>query len=176
MMVREEEAVYHARTKGSLTRARDRPKIIDLFCGAGGMTLGCTRFCGHRFEPIWANDFDRHAAATYNANFGSHCIEGDINDILDDASLSIPVADIVIGGPPCQGFSLLNKNRDGDPRKQLWRPFMEVVKRSKASIFVMENVPQLLNTFEHGEIKETATQVGFMTTDAVPCSADQEEL
>ena len=79
---------------------------------------------------------------------------------------------MVIGGPPCQGFSLLNKNRDGDARKQLWRPFMEVVRKSKAGIFLMENVPQLLNTDEHKEIKETAKKMGFMTVEAILCAAD----
>lgn len=172
MMVREEEAVYHARISGKLRRNRERPRLIDLFCGAGGMTLGFSRLCGHCFEPVWANDFNRYATQTYNANFGAHCVEGDINDIIENPNTEIPKADVVIGGPPCQGFSLLNKNRDGDPRKQLWRPFLEVVRRSEASIFVMENVPQLLNTFEHGEIKETARQMGFITADAVLCAAD----
>ncbi len=172
MMVREEEAVYHAREKGALLRTRTKPQVIDLFCGAGGMTLGFTELCGHCFEPKWANDSNHHAVETYNANFGEHCIGGDINDILENPSFPIPKVDVVIGGPPCQGFSLLNKKRDGDPRKQLWRPFMEVVKRSEATIFVMENVPQLLNTFEHGEIRETARQMGFMTAHGILCAAD----
>lgn len=172
MMIREEEAVYHARAKGSLARVRKRPRLIDLFSGAGGMTLGFTRLSGHCFKPVWANDFNRPAVDTYNLNFGEHCIEGGINDILEDPETSIPSADVVIGGPPCQGFSLLNKRRDGDPRKQLWRPFMDVVLRSGASIFLMENVPQLMNTFEHGEIKETARRMGFTTADAVLCAAD----
>ncbi|HNR29307.1 MAG TPA: DNA cytosine methyltransferase [Candidatus Hydrogenedentes bacterium] len=88
MMVREEEAVYHAREKGSLFRTRTPPRLIDLFCGAGGMTLGFTKLCGHCFEPVWANDFNHYAANTYNANFGTHCIEGDINDILEDPSIT----------------------------------------------------------------------------------------
>jgi DNA (cytosine-5)-methyltransferase 1 len=117
-------------------------RIIDLFCGAGGLTLGFTRIASQPAVSVWANDFNRFAAETYNANFGSHCVEGGIIDLLADAKIEIPQADIVIGGPPCQGFSLLNKNRDGDPRKQLWRPYMEVVRRSGAEIFVMENVPQ----------------------------------
>lgn len=171
-MVREEEAVYHAREKGCLVKTQKGPRLIDLFCGAGGMTLGFTKICGHCFEPVWANDINPYAVKTYNANFGSHCIVGDINDILESTLITIPMADVVIGGPPCQGFSLLNKKRDGDPRKQLWRPFMEIVKRAKAAIFVMENVPQLLNTFEHGEIKETARQMGFWTADALLCAAD----
>ncbi|HDP34828.1 MAG TPA: DNA cytosine methyltransferase [Candidatus Hydrogenedentes bacterium] len=171
-MAREEEAVYHARASGSLINLRHKPRLIDLFCGAGGMTLGFTKLCGHCFMPVWANDNNSDAVRTYNMNFGEHCIEGDINDILANGTIRIPEADVVIGGPPCQGFSLLNKRRDGDPRKQLWRPFMEVVKRSGASIFVMENVPQLLDTFEHGEIKETARQLGFMTIESVLCAAD----
>lgn len=172
MMVREEEAVYIARTTDRLGGSRERPRLIDLFCGAGGLTLGFTKLCGHNFNPIWANDFDRSATRTYNTNFGNHCVHGDIIDILQDAYTKIPEADVVIGGPPCQGFSLLNKNRDGDPRKQLWRPFMEVVRRSNASIFVMENVPQLLKTSEYGEIKEAAKQMDFITVEAVLCAAD----
>lgn len=172
MMAREEEAVYHARISGALGNQRNNPKIIDLFCGAGGMTLGFTGLCGHCFIPVWANDNNPDAVKTYNVNFGGHCVEGDINDILDGMTASIPEADVVIGGPPCQGFSLLNKNRDGDVRKQLWRPFMQVVKKSGASIFVMENVPQLLNTLEHGEIKEMARQMGFATIEAILCAAD----
>jgi len=172
MMVREEEAVYHARSSGILVNKRKRPRLIDLFSGAGGLTLGFTKLCGHSFEPVWANDYNDYAVKTYNHNFGDHCIAGDINDILDDKSINIPEADVVIGGPPCQGFSLLNKNRDGDHRKQLWRPFMEVVKRSNASIFVMENVPQLLKTAEHDEIKELARKMGFEIAEDVLCAAD----
>jgi len=85
----------------------------------------------------------------------------DIVEILKDPATKIPQADVVIGGPPCQGFSLLNKKRENDPRKELWRPFLEVVKRSNASIFVMENVPQLLGTAEHEEIIRAAESLGF---------------
>jgi len=171
-MIREEEAVYRARETGALARKRKHPRLIDLFAGAGGMTLGFSKVCGHSFVPVWANDFNHYAVETYNANLGGHCIEGAINDVLANGTGAIPEADVVIGGPPCQGFSLLNKNRDGDPRKQLWRPFMNVVKQSGASLFVMENVPQLLNTLEHGEIVEAARQLGFRTASAVLCAAD----
>ena len=171
-IIAEEEAIYNSRIDGALAVRSTRPRLIDLFSGAGGMTLGFTRFTGHSFEPVWANDFNEHAAKTYNANFGDHCTVGDIVDILQDPNTKIPKADVVIGGPPCQGFSLLNKYRDGDPRKQLWRPFMEVVKKSEASIFVMENVPQLLESFEHGEIVEIARSLGFKMRWAKLCAAD----
>lgn len=147
-------------------------RVIDLFCGAGGMSLGFSKTFGHNFVPVWANDFNDYAAATYNANFGNHCTPGDIIDLLADPSTIIPQADIVIGGPPCQGFSLLNKNKHDDPRKHLWKQYLEIVERSGAQIFVMENVPQLLGSLEFGEIMHTAKEMGFNLSTAVLCAAD----
>ncbi|WP_218140745.1 DNA cytosine methyltransferase [Propionispora vibrioides] len=148
-------------------------KIIDLFCGAGGLSLGFSEEFGHHFKPVWANDFNQYAANTYNENFGKHCVVGDIVDLLNDSQISIPKADVVIGGPPCQGFSLLNKNRDGDIRRHLWLPFMEVVERSGADIFVMENVPQLLNSREYEDIVRHAINLGFFPpVKAKLCAAD----
>lgn len=171
-LVREEQRVYESRTEGKLARKRKRIRLIDAFAGAGGMTLGFSSSLGHAFEPVWANDFNAFCVRTYNANFGDHCLFGDIVDILNDPTVKIPEADVVIGGPPCQGFSLLNKNRQGDPRKQLWRPYLEIVERSGAKIFVMENVPQLLGSFEHGEIMGMAEAMGFKVWGHVLCAAD----
>ena len=167
-----ELAVFSARQAGNLVRKRKRPKLIDLFAGAGGMTLGFTEKFGHCFVPVWANDVNSPMVATYNQNFGNHCVQGDINDLLADPSVIIPEADVVIGGPPCQGFSLLNKNRDGDPRKQLWRPFLEIVRRSGASVFVMENVPPLIKSPEYREIKCESEKLGFRIRESVLCAAD----
>jgi len=153
--------------------AHGKHKLIDLFCGAGGLSLGFSKIFEHDFKPVWANDFNRYAADTYNENFDSHCIVGDIVELLDNPQIKIPVADVVIGGPPCQGFSLLNKNRSGDNRRSLWRPFMEVVERSGAEIFVMENVPQLLDSEEYKEIAQYAAQLGFFPlAKAKLCAAD----
>jgi DNA (cytosine-5)-methyltransferase 1 len=93
-------------------------------------------------------------------------------DILNDPTVNIPEADVVIGGPPCQGFCLLNKRREGDPRKQLWRPYFEIVERSGANVLVMENVPQLLGSFGHGEIMGTAEAMGFKAWGDVLCAAN----
>ena len=151
-------------------------KVIDLFAGCGGFTLGFTEVETSQseaaFETVWANDFNEDAVASYNANFGDHCRAGDIVSILEDESTEIPDADVVIGGPPCQGFSLLNKKRESDPRKQLWIPFMDIVEKSGARLFVMENVPQLLNSQQHDAIRETASDLGFATTSAKLCAAD----
>jgi len=160
-ILKEDQTIYEARSCGKGPEKRKKYHLIDLFAGAGGMTLGFSESFGQPFEPIWANDFNKYCVETYNANFGNHCTAGDIVDILSDPKTEIPKAEVVIGGPPCQGFSLLNKQRENDPRNQLWRPFMEIVKRSDAEVFVMENVPQLLGTYEHGEIVGFAESMGF---------------
>lgn len=168
----DDEAVYFERIKGKLLKSRTKYRLIDLFAGAGGMTLGFSKAFGHVFESVWSNDINDYAAESYNLNFGPHCVSGDIQALLKDRKIEIPQADVVIGGPPCQGFSLLNKKRVGDPRKQLWRPYLEIVKRSGAKIFVMENVPQLLGSFEHLEIIGIAEKMGFKLAWAKLCAAD----
>ncbi len=158
----EDEATYESRCSGALLDGNSkRYRLVDLFSGAGGMSLGFSEVFGQPFQSVWANDFNRFCVNTYNENFGPHCIAGDIVEILEKNDIDIPQADVVIGGPPCQGFSLLNKNRENDPRKELWRPFLEVVERCNASVFVMENVPQMLGSFEHGEIVGMAQSLGF---------------
>ena len=147
-------------------------RYIDLFAGAGGMSVGFEQVSGLPFRSVWANDFNEYAANTYRRNFDSTCESGDIVDILNDPETVIPQADLVIGGPPCQGFSLLNKLRADDPRKKLWIPFMEVVDRSGAQAFVMENVPQLLGSLEHQEILVWAEARGFQVWSGLLLAAD----
>lgn len=171
-LLKEDERTYDARCSGKTYEQKKSYRLIDLFSGAGGMSLGFSSKFGHPFESVWANDFNRCCVNTYNENFGPHCVFGDIVDILNDPKFEMPKADIVIGGPPCQGFSLLNKNRENDSRKELWRPFLDVVDRSGASMFVMENVPHLLGTFEHGEIVGAAKSYGFKVTQDKLLAAD----
>lgn len=171
-ILKDDEAIYRARKKGSIRESAGNYKLVDLFAGAGGLTLGFTDVFGQVFRPVWANDYNAPAADTYNANFGDHCTTGDILEIIENRIDEIPKADVVIGGPPCQGFSLLNKQRDGDPRKQLWRPYLQIVEHTGAKIFVMENVPQLLGSEEHGEITDYATSLGFKMAFAKLCAAD----
>jgi len=169
-----EDHILELRRNGHLPQSvphARRPKLIDLFAGAGGMTTGFANLENQVFEVVWANEWHSDAWATYCANFGTHGVCGDIVQVLEDPN-AIPAADVVIGGPPCQGFSLLNRNRDGDIRRHLWRPFMDVVKRSGASVFVMENVPQLIGTAEETDILGEAERQGFMTQHAVLCAAD----
>lgn len=151
----------------------DRPlRLIDLFSGAGGLSIGFEWLSEGAFHTVWANDFDAAAARTYNTNFRGVCRHGDLVDLLADSDTRIPEADLVVGGPPCQGFSLLNKRRADDPRKKLWLPFMEVVDRSGARAFVMENVPQLLGSLEHREIEERARRRRFALWSGLLVAAD----
>lgn len=135
-------------------------KVIDLFCGAGGLSCGFMKGDnGAHFESVLALDNDKAAIRTYNANFGEHGIVANIEEWI--AENTIPKADIVIGGPPCQGFSLLNKNREGDHRRALWEPYMDIIEQSSASVFVMENVPGLLSSEEFQDIRNRAEGMGF---------------
>lgn len=125
-MLTDNETVYFLRQAGRLRETGTSYKLVDLFCGAGGLTLGFSHFFGQIFEPVWANDFNAYAARTYEKNFGCHCTTDDILEIVEKRINGIPKADVVIGGPPCQGFSLLNKQRKDDLRKQLWRPYLQM--------------------------------------------------
>ena len=147
-------------------------KLLDLFSGCGGMTLGFTdpRFCGG-FKSAFAVDHDKAAAVSYALNFGRHAVCGDIEEWANGKN-KVPKADIVIGGPPCQGFSLLNKARNGDARRALWQPYMDIVAKCGASFFVIENVQGLLNSPEHNEIVLRAKELGFLTTGTLLNAAD----
>lgn len=168
----EDESAYISRSSGEVLKGSKRYGLIDLFSGAGGMSLGFSEHFGQPFRHVWANDLNAFSVKTYNENFGRHCVHGDIVKILKDKKTKIPQADVVIGGPPCQGFSLLNKNRNGDQRKALWMPFLEVVDGCGASVFIMENVPQLLGAIEHGKIIDVAESLGFKTWQGALLAAD----
>jgi DNA (cytosine-5)-methyltransferase 1 len=165
-----ESKVYQDRIEDTLSGPK--PRTIDLFSGSGGLTAGFSEIFGHRFEPVWAIDNDESAVDSYKANFGNVCVFADIVDYLKNKKDLIPKADLVIGGPPCQGFSLLNRNRENDSRKSLWSPFMEIVKLSEAKVFLIENVPQLIGSEEQEKIENMAKKLGFRTYSDILLAAD----
>lgn len=114
-----------------------QPRAISLFAGAGGMDLG---FIQAGFKVVWANDLNGDCCETYRANIGPHIICDDISHINID---SIPKADVAIGGPPCQGFSVAGKMDPSDPRSQLVWFFIRVVEAIRPKYFIMENVKAL---------------------------------
>lgn len=164
MVLPKTPALYSGDEKISAMQINMTPskfRVIDLFSGAGGMTLGFTdeRFCGG-FECVLSVDNDAAAMRTHEHAYAAPAVVGNIEDWLQ-TNPDIPSADIVIGGPPCQGFSLLNKNRTGDGRRALWEPYMDVVEQCGANMFVMENVPELLRSTEFLDIQSRATSMGF---------------
>lgn len=117
---------------------------IDLFAGAGGLTEGLAR-AGIR--TVRAVESDLSAAATFEANHGvGTTYAGSIEDWLEGDD--VPSADLVVGGPPCQGFSQLNRNRVGTERNSLWKHYAETIRRARPRWFVMENVATFLRSPE----------------------------
>lgn len=124
-------------------------KYIDLFSGAGGFSLG---FDNTGFQNVFSVDIEPSFCETYNHNFPSHnLIQKDICDVTD-AELKYlkeyDEIDVVIGGPPCQGFSIagnIGRKFIDDPRNKLFKEFVRVVKVIEPTYFVMENVARLYN-------------------------------
>lgn len=134
-----------------------RFKVIDLFSGAGGLSLGFKRA---GFEPILAVEKDPSFAETYAANFGPHVVSRDLAEIVADGGINFE-CDVVIGGPPCQGFSNLTGNKRDDPRRSMWRYFMEVVESTNCKVFLCENVPNFLRSPEGHSLIAHAKKLGF---------------
>lgn len=135
----------------------DRPTLIDLFAGCGGMTVG---FVNAGFRPLLAVEFDRAAASTYAVNFGEdHVFCGDIADVRTE---DIPLADVVIGGPPCQGFSNLGSKDVHDPRNKLWKEYIRVVRTARPKVFVLENVERFSRSSEFELLMAEAQPGGLL--------------
>jgi len=113
-------------------------QVVSLYSGAGGMDYGF-KLAG--FDTIFANDIDTNAVKTFNRLIGDDvAIEGDIDELLLPSASQV---DVVIGGPPCQGFSVAGKMDPSDPRsRHVWK-FLEAVSQLRPTCFVMENVKAL---------------------------------
>ena len=137
-------------------------KIVSLFSGAGGLDLGF-KLAGH--DIIWANDIDKDACKTYTENIGDHILCKDIRDIK---VTDIPDCDIVIGGFPCQGFSMANMRRNiEDERNQLYKFFYSVIKEKQPKYFVAENVKGILSLGAGSVIKQIEAdfqEAGYLTS------------
>jgi DNA (cytosine-5)-methyltransferase 1 len=115
-------------------------KVVSLFSGAGGLDLGFIK-AGH--EVIWANDNFPDAVKTYRNNIGDHIVCEDISKIPSD---QIPEHDILIGGFPCQGFSLANSKRgEHDERNKLYLELLRVLVDKQPKFFLAENVKGILS-------------------------------
>ena len=149
-------------------------KVLDLFCGAGGFSNGIDRH--EDFETIIGVDHDAHALHTFEKNFPN------ATPLLKDLTLSKDKQDIIrlandlgvnmiIGGPPCQGFSLKGKLKGlDDPRNFLFREYVEIVREVKPEVFVIENVKNLMNALDGyfiEQIREEFEDMGYIVSDGV---------
>lgn len=130
--------------------ASDKLKFIDLFCGCGGFTIGMLRA---GFQCLAAIDFNADAVSTLKANIpdANHVLERDLTTFEPkdlEKLISLTHVDVIVGGPPCQGFSTA-RQRDGsnhgarlkdDNRRQLYQEFLRFVKHFKPKVFIIENV------------------------------------
>ena len=136
-------------------------KIISLFSGAGGLDIGLIE-AGN--QVIWANDIDEDAVETYRKNIGKHIVCEDIKNI--DTS-TLPDADVVVGGFPCQGFSVANRMRTlEDERNYLYRYFYDTISQKKPLFFIAENVKGILSLGNGEAIKQIMddfSKAGYIT-------------
>jgi DNA (cytosine-5)-methyltransferase 1 len=122
-------------------KGKEKHSVVGLFAGCGGLDLG---FINAGFSVVWANDFFKEAVETYKKNIGSHIVLGDITKI---PSSEIPDNfDILLGGFPCQGFSIANIKRSmKDERNFLYKEMLRVIKDKSPKYFVAENVKGLIS-------------------------------
>ncbi|MGW0315490.1 DNA cytosine methyltransferase [Streptomyces flavidovirens] len=148
-------------------RTNAKINVVDLFAGCGGFTQGF-----HSYEPtpgqaspfrsVAAVEFDHAAAATYASNFGegteNNCevFPGDIKKW--DPTPHKGNVDVILGGPPCQGFSGLGKENPLDPRNALWREYVKVVSALEPKIFVIENVDRFFSSPEYKALQASNKQ------------------
>ncbi|HOA79525.1 MAG TPA: DNA (cytosine-5-)-methyltransferase [Defluviitaleaceae bacterium] len=132
--------------------------VVSLFSGCGGLDLG---FKKAGYNIIWANDFDKYAVETYKRNLGEHIVLGDINEI--DLN-SIPNHNVLIGGFPCQPFSMMGEEKGfDDPRGTLFFRIVEIIlnqieRGSKPEVVVLENV-RTLKTHNNGRTFATIKHI-----------------
>lgn len=141
--------------------------VIDLFCGCGGFSKG---FEEAGFSVRFGIDMWKDATVTYQKNFPNAVVlNEDITqisgyDILKMTNMSADEVDVIIGGPPCQGFSVSGKRMIDDERNKLYKSFVEIVSQIKPKMFVMENVPGLVRLFK-GQVAEQViedfTAIGY---------------
>jgi DNA (cytosine-5)-methyltransferase 1 len=127
---------------GTIQNYQQMPTAVDLFSGAGGMTQGVV---DAGYSVLFGVENDYHAAQTYMFNFDHPMMNADIRSLdADDLSKQYGKADIVFGGPPCQGFSMAGKRDNKDPRNSLFMDYLRFVKAFEPKYFIMENVPGIL--------------------------------
>eukprot|EP00493_Phyllostaurus_siculus_P025638 UN25983 len=136
--------------------------VAGLFSGCGGLDFG---FSQAGYNIVWANELSEDAAFSYEKLIGHKPVVRDIWDIIDE----VPAVDVIVGGPPCQSFSLVGKRIQDDPRGQLVFAYLEVIQKVMPKVFVMENVAGLTASKINGErlpehLKKQFEELGYKVT------------
>jgi DNA (cytosine-5)-methyltransferase 1 len=161
-------------TKLSRIRTGARPRVLDLFAGCGGISLG---FEAAGFEIGAAVEFDSDAAASHGRNFhGGDALHSEAVDITETSASDLcnrlglgrveTAFDVIVGGPPCQAFARVGRSKlreiedhpeafIHDPRAQLYKKYLEYVDACQPLAVLMENVPDMLNHGGHNVAEET---------------------
>lgn len=138
--------------------------VLDLFTGAGGLTLGWHKAAdqlGIETQIVGAVEMNEIAAATYAQNFEvDNQFVGPIERWLDKGE--IPTADVILGGPPCQGFSTLGKRDINDVRNILWKRYAEAIVQARPMYFVVENVVPFLKSSEFAALQKSTEPGGLL--------------
>lgn len=171
------------KTKIARLKAGHRPRVLDLFSGCGGLSLG---FRSAGYEISAAIEYDPYAAKSHGTNFhygdSRHCIARDITktkpaELTEQLGLGDPASafEIIIGGPPCQAFARVGRSKlrevadhpeayRHDPRARLYIEYLNYVEACQPLAVVMENVPDMLNHGGHNiadEVSEVLTSRGY---------------
>jgi DNA (cytosine-5)-methyltransferase 1 len=134
--------------------------VLDLFAGAGGLTAGF-HAASDRFRTVGAVEWDLAAAASYEATYGPGLVyAGDIKAWLEEGD--VPHVDVVIGGPPCQGFSSLGKKDVEDERNTLWMEYAKTIVRAAPKFFVVENVAEFKKSPQFVLFQEATAAGGLL--------------
>lgn len=151
--------------------------VLDLFCGCGGLSKG---FEMAGYNIVLGVDFNEPALKTYEFNHkGSKTLHGDLSapetfDKIDEL-VGERTIDVIIGGPPCQGFSLTGPRNFDDERNKLYLAMIESVRRYQPKAFMIENVPGMATLYK-GEVKDEILKrfrkMGYKITCQILCSAD----
>jgi DNA (cytosine-5)-methyltransferase 1 len=145
-------------------------KIVSLFSGAGGLDLGF-KMAGH--TVIWANDLYSDAVETYKANLGNHIFCKDVCTVDEN---EVPDCDIIIGGFPCQGFSVANTKRSADDeRNQLYKQLIRIIDAKQPKFFLAENVKGLFSLAKGQVLKmilDDFTNLGYKVQAQILNAAD----
>lgn len=140
----------------------DGPTCVDLFCGAGGLSLGL-KYAG--FDILVATDYHETAGETYSSNLDEDFLQADITNLaqnidplLEAGGFDLADVDVLVGGPPCKGFSTVGVYNPDDPRNSLLHKYIDVLELIQPDAILIENVPGVKSTMDGAYVERLLTR------------------